>query len=304
MYAIEAEGLRKTYPGGVEAVKGIDFEVSEGEVFGLLGPNGAGKSTTVGMLTTTIVPTAGTARLVGHDVARSPAVGQERLQRRLSGGGRRPQLERPREPGTPHAALGRVPATGQAPKRRADRGARAVRADRPARPELQRRRAPAPGDRSRADLGAPSAVPRRADGRARPEDPPRAARRDRGPPRARRPDDPGHDSLPRRGTASVRPRGDHPRGSTGRARQPQGVARRARPRDPRVPRRRQPGAGARPPCATEESPGRTRSRSERGSRSRSTTTLSPRRSRRSSPSTCARPRSRPASRTSTTSICN
>ncbi len=72
MYTIEAQGLRKTYPGGVEAVKGIDFEVSEGEVFGLLGPNGAGKSTTVGMLTTIIVPTAGTARLVGHDVARSP----------------------------------------------------------------------------------------------------------------------------------------------------------------------------------------------------------------------------------------
>ena len=72
MYAIEAEGLRKTYPGGIEAVKGIDFEVSHGEVFGLLGPNGAGKSTTVGMLTTTIVPTAGTARLAGHDVARSP----------------------------------------------------------------------------------------------------------------------------------------------------------------------------------------------------------------------------------------
>ena len=72
MYAIEAQGLRKTYPGGVEAVKGIDFEVAEGEVFGLLGPNGAGKSTTVGMLTTTIVPTAGTGRLVGHDVARSP----------------------------------------------------------------------------------------------------------------------------------------------------------------------------------------------------------------------------------------
>ena len=72
MHAIEAEGLRKTYPGGVEAVKGIDFDVSEGEVFGLLGPNGAGKSTTVGMLTTTIVPTAGTARLIGHDVARSP----------------------------------------------------------------------------------------------------------------------------------------------------------------------------------------------------------------------------------------
>jgi ABC-2 type transport system ATP-binding protein len=70
--AIEARGLRKTYPGGVEAVNGIDFEVAPGEVFGLLGPNGAGKSTTVGMLTTTIVPTAGTARLAGHDVVRSP----------------------------------------------------------------------------------------------------------------------------------------------------------------------------------------------------------------------------------------
>jgi ABC-2 type transport system ATP-binding protein len=72
MYAIEAHGLRKTYPGGVEAVKGIDFEVGQGEVFGLLGPNGAGKSTTVGMFTTTIVPTGGTARLVGYDVAKQP----------------------------------------------------------------------------------------------------------------------------------------------------------------------------------------------------------------------------------------
>jgi ABC-2 type transport system ATP-binding protein len=53
-------------------VKGIDFEVAAGEVFGLLGPNGAGKSTTVGMLTTTIEPTAGTARLAGFDVAKEP----------------------------------------------------------------------------------------------------------------------------------------------------------------------------------------------------------------------------------------
>ena len=72
MNAIEATKLRKTYPGGVEAVKGIDFEVAAGEVFGLLGPNGAGKSTTVGMLTTTIEPTAGSARLAGFDVATEP----------------------------------------------------------------------------------------------------------------------------------------------------------------------------------------------------------------------------------------
>jgi ABC-2 type transport system ATP-binding protein len=72
MYAIEAKGLRKVYPGGVEAVKRLDFEVAEGEVFGLLGPNGAGKSTTVGMLTTTVVPTAGSARVGGHDVIEHP----------------------------------------------------------------------------------------------------------------------------------------------------------------------------------------------------------------------------------------
>jgi ABC-2 type transport system ATP-binding protein len=70
--AIEARNLRKTYPGGVEAVRGIDFAVPAGEVFGLLGPNGAGKSTTVGMLTTTITPTGGSASLAGFDVAREP----------------------------------------------------------------------------------------------------------------------------------------------------------------------------------------------------------------------------------------
>src|SRR5213078_500909 len=72
MNAIEVAGLKKTYPGGVEAVRDIDFTVAPGEVFGLLGPNGAGKSTTIGMLTTTIVPTAGRARLDGHDVAGDP----------------------------------------------------------------------------------------------------------------------------------------------------------------------------------------------------------------------------------------
>src|SRR5438034_7132680 len=72
MAAISVSGLRKKYPGGVEAVKGVDFDVGAGEVFGLLGPNGAGKSTTVGMLSTTVAPSAGTALVAGFDVAVSP----------------------------------------------------------------------------------------------------------------------------------------------------------------------------------------------------------------------------------------
>jgi len=70
--AIEVRDLAKTYPGDVEAVRGIDFDVVPGEVFGVLGPNGAGKSTTIGMLTSTVRPTRGTARLGGYDVARQP----------------------------------------------------------------------------------------------------------------------------------------------------------------------------------------------------------------------------------------
>src|SRR5215468_9602818 len=69
---IHVEALTKVYPRGVEAVKGISFEVERGEVFGLLGPNGAGKSTTVGMLTTTVTPTSGTAWLAGFEVATEP----------------------------------------------------------------------------------------------------------------------------------------------------------------------------------------------------------------------------------------
>ena len=73
--AVEVIGLTKTYPGGVEAVRGIDFTVGAGEVFGLLGPNGAGKSTTIGMLTTTIAPSRGNARQARPYVVNNPHEG-------------------------------------------------------------------------------------------------------------------------------------------------------------------------------------------------------------------------------------
>jgi len=69
---IRTEQLRKVY-GDLIAVDGLDLEVRPGEFFGLLGPNGAGKSTTIGMLTTTVVPTQGKALISGLDVRRNPA---------------------------------------------------------------------------------------------------------------------------------------------------------------------------------------------------------------------------------------
>ena len=65
--AIEVRGLVKNYDQ-VEAVRGVEFEVAAGEVFGFLGPNGAGKTTTINMLCTLVTPTAGSASVAGHDV--------------------------------------------------------------------------------------------------------------------------------------------------------------------------------------------------------------------------------------------
>src|SRR5213596_2621333 len=65
--AIVVDGLAKSFDE-VEAVRGVDFEVATGEVFGFLGPNGAGKSTTINMLCTLAKPTGGSARVAGHDI--------------------------------------------------------------------------------------------------------------------------------------------------------------------------------------------------------------------------------------------
>jgi ABC-2 type transport system ATP-binding protein len=69
-HAIEARELRKTYPGDVRALDGLDFAVEPGTVFGLLGPNGAGKSTAVKILTTLTLADSGAATVAGHDVVR------------------------------------------------------------------------------------------------------------------------------------------------------------------------------------------------------------------------------------------
>ncbi len=77
--AIAARSLRRTFKGGIEAVRDIDLTVSRGEVFGFLGPNGAGKTTTVRMLCTLLPPTAGTASVAGLDVVADAAEVRRRI---------------------------------------------------------------------------------------------------------------------------------------------------------------------------------------------------------------------------------
>jgi ABC-2 type transport system ATP-binding protein len=75
MAIIETKGLVKTFKtrrGNVEAVRGVDLQVQEGEIFGFLGPNGAGKTTTMRMLATLLEPTSGQARVCGFDLRREP----------------------------------------------------------------------------------------------------------------------------------------------------------------------------------------------------------------------------------------
>ena len=77
---IRTVGLTKVFGAAartVRAVDGLDLTVRAGEIFGLLGPNGAGKTTTVGMLTTRVVPTGGTASVGGIDVVAHPALAKQ-----------------------------------------------------------------------------------------------------------------------------------------------------------------------------------------------------------------------------------
>ena len=76
---ISTAGLTKVYPGGLKAVDDLDLDVHAGEIFGLLGPNGAGKTTTVGMLTTRVRPTAGSAVVGGIDVVAQPALAKRAI---------------------------------------------------------------------------------------------------------------------------------------------------------------------------------------------------------------------------------
>src|SRR3954451_20021899 len=91
---IETTGLRKSYSSRkrretttVDAVRGVDLSVAEGEIFGFLGPNGAGKTTTLRMLATLLVPDGGTATIAGTDLLRDPGEVRRRIGYVAQGGG-------------------------------------------------------------------------------------------------------------------------------------------------------------------------------------------------------------------------
>lgn len=69
MKALDIQGLAKTYKGGVQALKGIDLTVEEGDFFALLGPNGAGKSTTIGIISSLVNKSEGHVEIFGHNLS-------------------------------------------------------------------------------------------------------------------------------------------------------------------------------------------------------------------------------------------
>ena len=70
MHALSVHALTKTYKNGVQALKGIDLEVEQGDFFALLGPNGAGKTTLIGITTSLVTKSGGTVEVFGHDIDR------------------------------------------------------------------------------------------------------------------------------------------------------------------------------------------------------------------------------------------
>lgn len=110
---ISARGLSRrfrTKRGAVEAVRGVDLEVDEGEIVGFLGPNGAGKTTTLRMLTTLLVPTAGEATVAGLDLRQDPLGVRRRIGHVAQAGGADPAC-RVREELVQQGAFYRLPAS-------------------------------------------------------------------------------------------------------------------------------------------------------------------------------------------------
>ena len=104
---IETRDLRRTFTsrsGPIEAVRGVDLMVGQGEIFGFLGPNGAGKTTTLRLLATLITPTAGDATVAGADLRREPQLVRQRIGYVPQGGSTDPARTTSQSPCAIHEA--------------------------------------------------------------------------------------------------------------------------------------------------------------------------------------------------------
>ena len=77
--ALKLEGLSKTYPGNVEALKNISLQVESGDFYALLGPNGAGKSTAIGIISSLVTKTSGTVEILGIDIDKNHSLAKKKL---------------------------------------------------------------------------------------------------------------------------------------------------------------------------------------------------------------------------------
>ena len=77
--ALKIEGLSKTYPGNVEALKNISLQVESGDFYALLGPNGAGKSTAIGIISSLVTKTSGTVEILGIDIDKNHSLAKKKL---------------------------------------------------------------------------------------------------------------------------------------------------------------------------------------------------------------------------------
>ncbi len=155
---IEVSGLRKSYrtkrgrkATKVEAVRGVDFAVQQGEIFGFLGPNGAGKTTTLRMLATLIRPDGGDATIAGVDLRRVPAQVRRRIGFVAQASGTYDQSTARRDLVHQARMYGMPKADGAEPRRGGHRGVPARGLRRPPDRHLLRRPAPAAGRRARRD---------------------------------------------------------------------------------------------------------------------------------------------------------
>ena len=243
MAAIEVRGLEREFGDGVKAVRGVDLDVAEGEIYAFLGPNGAGKTTTVRMLTTLLRPTGGTAKVAGHDVVTEAGEVRKSIGVALQEAALDPLMtgrELIRLQATLHG-LARAEGEKRA-EALLDRVDLDLRRRPPGRHVLGRHEAPArPRVRARPPASRP--LPRRADDRPRPGQPQGDLGGGPGAERRRRDDLPDH-AVPGGGRPARRPRGDHRRrapGRRGHADRAQGRDRACPPRDRGLRRR----AGAR-----------------------------------------------------------